>query len=158
MWQPRQSRRRSLRTAPARATRATRPPRITARRGSGKRRLPEQPSRIRTRRAPPARRSNTRATRQRTVQERLGQPAGPLSFSRTPQADTLASLPVPIPPVFVLAALVILLGTQLAYVVAPRAPRCSGRPPGGRGASRPSNPCRRRLTPSRMRYNLGNIP
>jgi len=30
---------------------------------------------------------------------------------------------VPIPPVFVLAALVILLGTQLAYVVAPRAPR-----------------------------------
>jgi len=32
-------------------------------------------------------------------------------------------LPVPIPPVFVLAALVILLGTQLAYVVAPRAPR-----------------------------------
>jgi hypothetical protein len=29
---------------------------------------------------------------------------------------------VPIPPVFVLAALVILLGTQLAYVVAPRAP------------------------------------
>jgi hypothetical protein len=39
-----------------------------------------------------------------------------------PQADTLAGLPVPIPPVFVLAALVILLGTQLAYVVAPRAP------------------------------------
>jgi hypothetical protein len=32
-------------------------------------------------------------------------------------------LSVPIPPVFVLAALVILLGTQLAYVVAPRAPR-----------------------------------
>jgi len=31
-------------------------------------------------------------------------------------------LPVPIPPVFVLATLVILLGTQLAYVVAPRAP------------------------------------
>jgi hypothetical protein len=29
---------------------------------------------------------------------------------------------VPIPPVFVLAALVILLGTQLAYVVSPRAP------------------------------------
>ena len=29
---------------------------------------------------------------------------------------------MPIPPVFVLAALVILLGTQLAYVVAPRAP------------------------------------
>jgi hypothetical protein len=29
---------------------------------------------------------------------------------------------VPIPPVFVLAALVILLGTQLAYVMAPRAP------------------------------------
>jgi hypothetical protein len=29
---------------------------------------------------------------------------------------------VPIPPVFVLATLVILLGTQLAYVVAPRAP------------------------------------
>jgi hypothetical protein len=29
---------------------------------------------------------------------------------------------VPIPPVFVLAALVILLGTQFAYVVAPRAP------------------------------------
>jgi hypothetical protein len=29
---------------------------------------------------------------------------------------------VPIPPVFVLAALLILLGTQLAYVVAPRAP------------------------------------
>ncbi|HXM51641.1 MAG TPA: hypothetical protein VN913_00045 [Candidatus Binatus sp.] len=37
-------------------------------------------------------------------------------------ADTLAGLPVPIPPVFVLATLVILLGTQLAYVVAPRAP------------------------------------
>ncbi|MDQ6711876.1 MAG: hypothetical protein M3Z28_01620 [Candidatus Dormibacteraeota bacterium] len=31
-------------------------------------------------------------------------------------------MPVPIPPVFVLATLVILLGTQLAYVVAPRAP------------------------------------
>jgi hypothetical protein len=31
-------------------------------------------------------------------------------------------LAVPIPPVFVLAALVILLGTQLAYLVAPRAP------------------------------------
>ena len=30
---------------------------------------------------------------------------------------------MPIPPVFVLAALVILLGTQLAYVLAPRAPR-----------------------------------
>ena len=30
---------------------------------------------------------------------------------------------MPIPPVFVLAALVILLGTQLAYVVAPQAPR-----------------------------------
>jgi hypothetical protein len=29
---------------------------------------------------------------------------------------------VPIPPVFVLAALVILLGTQFAYLVAPRAP------------------------------------
>jgi len=29
---------------------------------------------------------------------------------------------VPVPPVFVLAILVILLGTQLAYVVAPRAP------------------------------------
>jgi uncharacterized membrane protein len=29
---------------------------------------------------------------------------------------------VPIPPVFVLATLLILLGTQLAYVVAPRAP------------------------------------
>lgn len=29
---------------------------------------------------------------------------------------------MPIPPVFVLAALLILLGTQLAYVVAPRAP------------------------------------
>jgi hypothetical protein len=29
---------------------------------------------------------------------------------------------VPIPPVFVLATLVILLGTQLAYLVAPRAP------------------------------------
>ncbi len=29
---------------------------------------------------------------------------------------------MPIPPVFVLATLVILLGTQLAYVVAPRAP------------------------------------
>jgi hypothetical protein len=29
---------------------------------------------------------------------------------------------VPVPPVFVLATLVILLGTQLAYVVAPRAP------------------------------------
>jgi hypothetical protein len=39
-----------------------------------------------------------------------------------PKADTLAPLPVPIPPVFVLAALVILLGTQLAYVLAPRAP------------------------------------
>jgi len=31
-------------------------------------------------------------------------------------------LPVAIPPAFVLAALLILLGTQLAYVVAPRAP------------------------------------
>jgi hypothetical protein len=39
-----------------------------------------------------------------------------------PKADTLAGLPVPIPPVFVLAALVILLGTQLAYVASPRAP------------------------------------
>ena len=29
---------------------------------------------------------------------------------------------MPIPPVFVLATLVILLGTQLAYLVAPRAP------------------------------------
>lgn len=29
---------------------------------------------------------------------------------------------MPIPPVFVLAALVILLGTQLAYLAAPRAP------------------------------------
>ena len=29
---------------------------------------------------------------------------------------------MPIPPVFVLATLLILLGTQLAYVVAPRAP------------------------------------
>ena len=29
---------------------------------------------------------------------------------------------MPVPPVFVLATLVILLGTQLAYVVAPRAP------------------------------------
>jgi len=29
---------------------------------------------------------------------------------------------VPVPPAFVLATLVILLGTQLAYVVAPRAP------------------------------------
>jgi hypothetical protein len=29
---------------------------------------------------------------------------------------------VPIPPVFVLATLLILLGTQLAYLVAPRAP------------------------------------
>jgi hypothetical protein len=29
---------------------------------------------------------------------------------------------VPIPPVFVLAALLILLGTQLAYLVVPRAP------------------------------------
>ena len=29
---------------------------------------------------------------------------------------------MPIPPVFVLAALVIFLGTQLAYVVSPRAP------------------------------------
>ena len=48
--------------------------------------------------------------------------AGPLSFSGTPKADTLARLAVPIPPVFVLAALVILLGTQLAYLVAPRAP------------------------------------
>jgi hypothetical protein len=38
------------------------------------------------------------------------------------KADTLAPLPVPIPPVFVLATLLILLGTQLAYVVAPRAP------------------------------------
>ncbi len=34
----------------------------------------------------------------------------------------LAALPVPVRPVFVLAMLVILLGTQLAYVVAPRAP------------------------------------
>ncbi len=31
-------------------------------------------------------------------------------------------MPVPVPPVFVLAMLLILLGTQLAYVVAPRAP------------------------------------
>ncbi|HEV3096453.1 MAG TPA: hypothetical protein VG104_04850 [Candidatus Dormibacteraeota bacterium] len=31
-------------------------------------------------------------------------------------------MPVPVPPVFVLATLVILLGTQLAYIVAPRAP------------------------------------
>jgi hypothetical protein len=31
-------------------------------------------------------------------------------------------LPLAIPPAFVLAALLILLGTQLAYVVAPRAP------------------------------------
>jgi hypothetical protein len=31
-------------------------------------------------------------------------------------------LPIAIPPAFVLAALLILLGTQLAYVVAPRAP------------------------------------
>jgi hypothetical protein len=38
------------------------------------------------------------------------------------KADTLAGLPVPIPPVFVLATLLILLGTQLAYLVAPRAP------------------------------------
>ena len=38
------------------------------------------------------------------------------------KADTLGPLPVPIPPVSVLAALVILLGTQLAYLVAPRAP------------------------------------
>ena len=30
---------------------------------------------------------------------------------------------MPIPPVFVLATLVILLGTQLAYVMAPRAPQ-----------------------------------
>jgi hypothetical protein len=30
---------------------------------------------------------------------------------------------VPIPPVFLLATLLILLGTQLAYVVAPRAPQ-----------------------------------
>jgi hypothetical protein len=52
-----------------------------------------------------------------------GQPAGLLSFSAVRKADTLAALPVPIPPVFVLAALVILLGTQLAYVVAPRAPQ-----------------------------------
>ena len=29
---------------------------------------------------------------------------------------------MPVPPVFVLATLVVLLGTQLAYVVAPRAP------------------------------------
>ena len=29
---------------------------------------------------------------------------------------------MPVPPVFVLATLVILLGTQLAYIVAPRAP------------------------------------
>lgn len=40
---------------------------------------------------------------------------------RDPSA-TLAALSVPIPPVLVLAMLVILLGTQLAYVVAPRAP------------------------------------
>ncbi|TME21934.1 MAG: hypothetical protein E6I68_10285 [Chloroflexi bacterium] len=32
-------------------------------------------------------------------------------------------MPVPIPPVFVLAMLLILLGTQLGYLVAPRAPR-----------------------------------
>jgi hypothetical protein len=31
-------------------------------------------------------------------------------------------LPIAIPPAFVLAALLILMGTQLAYVVAPRAP------------------------------------
>lgn len=29
---------------------------------------------------------------------------------------------MPVPPVFVLATLVVLLGTQLAYIVAPRAP------------------------------------
>jgi hypothetical protein len=51
-----------------------------------------------------------------------GQSAGLPSFSGVGKADTLAPLPVPIPPVFVLAALVILLGTQLAYLVAPRAP------------------------------------
>jgi hypothetical protein len=51
-----------------------------------------------------------------------GPSAGLLSFSGLPKTDTLAGLSVPIPPVFVLAALVILLGTQLAYVVAPRAP------------------------------------
>ena len=32
-------------------------------------------------------------------------------------------MPAPVPPVFVLAILIILLGTQLAYLVAPRAPR-----------------------------------
>jgi hypothetical protein len=47
---------------------------------------------------------------------------GPLSFSSAPKADTLAALPVPIAPVFVLAMLVVLLGTQLAYLVAPRSP------------------------------------
>jgi hypothetical protein len=53
---------------------------------------------------------------------RPGQSAGPLSFSPPPKADTLAGLPVPIPPALVLATLIILLGTQVAYLVAPRAP------------------------------------
>ncbi len=49
-------------------------------------------------------------------------PAGPLAFSRGETAVRLAALPIAIAPAFVLAALLILLGTQLAYVVAPRAP------------------------------------
>lgn len=35
---------------------------------------------------------------------------------------TLPALPVAVPPVFVLALLLILLGTQVAYLAAPRAP------------------------------------
>ena len=44
-------------------------------------------------------------------------------FRSLSTSATLAALPVPIPPVFVLATLLILLGTQLAYLVAPRAPQ-----------------------------------
>ena len=40
---------------------------------------------------------------------------------RRPSA-TLAALPVPIAPVFLMAILAILLGTQVAYLIAPRAP------------------------------------
>ena len=45
-----------------------------------------------------------------------------LSSFFQPNRLDCAALPVPIPPVLVLAVLLILLGTQVAYLVAPRAP------------------------------------
>ena len=54
--------------------------------------------------------------------KRPGHPPGLLRFSRGETAVRLAALPIAIAPAFVLAALLILLGTQLAYIVAPRAP------------------------------------